>query len=83
MVGFYSISTIVGYLMINPLYAYIINIYALVWLDFIYNKYICFSLVGFYCISTIVGYLMINPLYAYIINIYALVWLDFIVYQQL
>ena len=35
LVGFYCISTIVGYLMINPLYAYIINIYALVWLDFI------------------------------------------------
>ena len=34
LVGFYSISTIVGYLMANPLYTYIINIYALFWLGF-------------------------------------------------
>ena len=51
-----AISTIVGYLMPNPLYTYILNIYDLVWLDF--NG-----------ISTIVGYLMPNPLYAYILNI--------------
>ena len=38
-------STIVGYLMPNPLYTYILNIY---------------DLVGFYGISTIVGYLMPN-----------------------
>ena len=31
---FYGISTIVGYLMPNPLYAYILNIYDLVWLGF-------------------------------------------------
>ena len=30
-VGFYGISTIVGYLMPNPLYTYILNIYDLVW----------------------------------------------------
>ena len=47
-VWFYGISTIVGYLMPNPLYTYIYNIY---------------DLVGFYGISTIVGYLMPNPLY--------------------
>ena len=33
-VGFYGISTIVGYLMPNPLYTYISNIYDLVWLGF-------------------------------------------------
>ena len=30
----YGISTIVGYLMPNPLYTYILNIYDLVWLGF-------------------------------------------------
>ena len=34
LVGFYGISTIVDYLMPNPLYAYILNIYDLVWLGF-------------------------------------------------
>ena len=33
-VGFYGISTIVGYLMPNPLYKYILNIYDLVWFGF-------------------------------------------------
>ena len=33
-VGFYGISTIVGYLMPNPLYTYILNIYDLLWLGF-------------------------------------------------
>ena len=33
-IGFYGISTIVGYLMPNPLYTYILNIYDLVWLSF-------------------------------------------------
>ena len=65
---FYGISTIVGYLMQNPLYTYILNIYDLVWL-------------GFYGISTILGYLMPNPLYTYILNIYDLVWFDFMAYQ--
>ena len=46
--GFYSISTIVGYSMPNPLL-------------YIYIKYIGFGLVGFYVISTIVGYSMPNP----------------------
>ena len=34
MVGFAGISTIVGYLMPNPLYTYIINIYDFVGLGF-------------------------------------------------
>ena len=34
LVGFYGISTIVDYLMPNPLYTYISNIYDLVWLGF-------------------------------------------------
>ena len=34
LVRFYGISTIVGYLMPNPLYTCILNIYNLVWLGF-------------------------------------------------
>ena len=34
LVGFYGISTIVGYLMPNPLYTYILDIYDLIWLGF-------------------------------------------------
>ena len=34
LVWFYGISTIVGYLMPNPLYTYIQNIYDLVWFGF-------------------------------------------------
>ena len=56
LVGFYGISTIVDYLIPNPLYTYILNIYVLVW----------FGLVWFYGISTIVDYLIPNPLYIYI-----------------
>ena len=33
-VGFYGISTIVGYLMLNPLYTYILDIYDLVGFGF-------------------------------------------------
>ena len=33
-VGFYGISTIVGYLMPDPVHTYILNIYDLVWLGF-------------------------------------------------
>ena len=74
MVDFHGISTILGYLMTNPFYAYIFNIYDLVWLGFmayqplfvieyksslyIYIKCIWFGLVEFYGKSTIVGYLM-------------------------
>ncbi len=55
LVGFYSISISVGYLMPNPVYIYI----------YIYI-YIGFGLVGFYGISTSVGYLMLNLLHTYI-----------------
>ena len=34
LVGFYDISTIVGYLMPNPFYRYLLNIYDLVGLGF-------------------------------------------------
>ena len=34
LVGFYGISTIIGYLKPNPLYTYLLNIYDLVGLDF-------------------------------------------------
>ena len=68
-VGFYGMSTIVGYLMPNPLYTHI--------------KYILFGLVEFYGISTIVGYLMPNPLHTFISNIYDLVWSGFMAYQPL
>ena len=47
----YSILTIVCYLMPNPFYTSMLNIYDLVW---------------FYGLSTIVGYLMPNTLYIYI-----------------
>ena len=33
-VGFYGISTIVVYLMPNPFYTYILDIYDLIWLEF-------------------------------------------------
>ena len=35
LVGFYGISTIVGYLMPNPFYTYILNIYDLVWFGWV------------------------------------------------
>ena len=34
LVWFYGISTIVGYLMPNPLFTYVSNIYGLVWFGF-------------------------------------------------
>ena len=43
------------FLIQNPLYKYILNVYDLV--DF-----------GFSCISTIVGYFMPNPIYTYVSN---------------
>ena len=61
LVGFYVISTIVGYLMPNPLYIYIYIYYIYIYiLDFVW-----FGFVWFYGISTIVDYLMPNPLYTY------------------
>ena len=70
-------STIVGYLMPNPLYIYIYI--------YIYIKDIYFGFIGFCGISTIVGYSMPNPhIYIYIcIYIYALVWLGFRAYEPL
>ena len=65
-IGFYDISTLVGYLMPNSFYADIVNIYDLVW---------------FYGILTILGYLTSNPLYTYILNIYGLVRLGFMAHQ--
>ena len=38
LVGFYGISTIVGYLMPNPFHTYILVIYDLVWLGFMANQ---------------------------------------------
>ena len=35
LVGSYDISTIIGYLMPNPVYTYILNILDLVWFGFI------------------------------------------------
>ena len=52
LVGFYGISTIVGYLMLNPLYTDILNIYDLVY----------FGLLWFNGISTLEGYVMTNRL---------------------
>ena len=34
VVGLYAISSILGYLMLNPLYTYMLNIYDVVWLGF-------------------------------------------------
>ena len=38
LVGFYGISTIVGYLIPNPLYTYILNVYGLVLLAFMAHQ---------------------------------------------
>ena len=60
LVGFYGISAIVGYLLLNLfLYKYI--------------KCIWYGVLGFYDILTIVGYLMPNPVYTYI---YKYMWFD-------
>ena len=48
LVGFYGVSTFVGYLIPNPIYTCILNIYDLVWLGFKAHQ--------------IVGYLIPNPL---------------------
>ena len=58
LVGFYGISTIIGYLTPNSLYTHIL--------------YILIGLVGFYGISTIIGYLTPNSLYTHILCIYDL-----------
>ena len=71
LVEFYGISNIVGYLMPNPIYTYILKMY--IWYD----------LVGLYGISTIVGHLMSNPVNTYILNIYAMICLGLMAYQPL
>ena len=38
LVRFYGTSTFVGYLMLNTVYTYILNIYDLVWLDFMAHQ---------------------------------------------
>ena len=95
LVWFYGISTIVGYLMPNPLYTYIRNIW-LGWVLwhinhyrlfnaksslYIYIEYIWFLWDGFYGISTIVGYLMPSLLYSCILNIYDLVGLGWVLWH--
>ena len=56
LVLLYGISSIVGYLKLNPLYTYILDVNDLVRV---------FS----HDISTIVGYLIPNPVYEYILNL--------------
>ena len=68
LLGFYGISTIIGYLMPNPLYTYLLSIYDLV-------------LAGVYGISTIFVYLMPNHVYTCILDIYDLLLLGFMAYQ--
>ena len=77
-VGFYGISTIVGYLMPKSLYIYIFDMCDLVGLGW----------VGFYDILIIVGYIMPNPLYIYIYIYIWYIWfgwvgLGFMAYQPL
>ena len=53
LVGFYDISTIVGYLMSNPLYTYILNIYDLVWSGFnavTFDNTYCWLKLTFFCL---------------------------------
>ena len=38
LVDFYGKSTVVGYLMPNPLYTYILNIYDLIWLGVVAHQ---------------------------------------------
>ena len=78
-VWFYGILIIVGYLMPNPLYTYLLYIY-MIWFGLFlwyinecrlfnakFSLYIYINLVWFCGIPTIVGYLMPNPLYTYIL----------------
>ena len=93
----YGISTIVVYLMPNPLYTYMLNIYDFVGFGFmhinhcrlfnpkpslyIYIKYIGLGLFGFYSISTIVGYL--SKIFFIYIYILNIYNVVFMVYQLL
>ena len=56
LAGFYGISTNIRYLMPNPLYTHILNIYDLVWF-------------GFMAYQAIVGYLMPILVYSDILDI--------------
>ena len=67
--GFYGISTFVGYLMQNLPYTYVLD---MIWFGWVYG------------ISTFVGYLMPNHLYTYILDIwFGLVGLGFMAFQPL
>ena len=66
--AFYGIPIIIGYLMPNSVYTYILNVYDLVW---------------FSVISTAIGYLIPNLVYTYISNILGFVWLGFMAYQPI
>ena len=98
LVKFYGISPLVGYLISNPFYTYILDMIWFGWVLrhinhcrlfnaksslYIYIKYTGFGLVVFYDISTIVGYLIPNPLYSYVLNIQDLFWLGFMAHQPL
>ena len=72
LIGFYSMSTIIGYLILNPLYTYILKTYL-----------VLFGLVRFYRMSAIFGYLMPNTVDVHILSIDDLVWLGFMTYQPL
>ena len=68
LVGFNSISTVVGYLMPNPLYTYILDIYDLIWFGLVLwhiNHYRLFNAK--------------SSLYIYIKDI----WFGFMAYQPL
>ena len=89
-VGFYDISTIVGYSMPNPfkIYIYVCGLVGFYGLSILVgflipNLLYIYDWVEFYGISTIVGYLMPNPLYTYILDIYDLVGLGFTACQLL
>ena len=48
LVGFYGISTIVGYLMPNPLYSYILYIYDFFWLGFMAYQLLILNIFNIY-----------------------------------
>ena len=66
LVGFYGISTIVGYLMPNSLYTHIYEIY-IIWF-------------GWVLWQSIVGYLMPNSLYTHIYEIY-IIWFGWVLWH--
>ena len=77
--GFYGISTLVGYLMLNPL-SLSLSLYIYIYI-YIYICYFLFRLVEFYGISPIEGYLMLNSLYIYIyIYIYIHTYIHIYIY---